>query len=60
MKFVLSILGACLFLAPALAHACPYASGSSGCGESGSLMSYAAWLVAGLGIGVTSVAFEKR
>lgn len=62
MKFVLSILAALPVLAPSLALACPYAASGSACGDcgGGSLMSYGAWLLFGLGVGVTSVAFEKR
>ena len=61
MKFAFWVLATLPFAVPSLAFACPYGSGASGCGGGGSsLVSYAVWLLVGLGAGVTSVAFEKR
>jgi hypothetical protein len=59
-----TLLVALLSLAPSLALACPYASaGADGCASCGasstSLFSYGAWLILGIGLGISSVALER-
>lgn len=63
MKLALPLLVAAASLMPSLAWACPYSSGASGCGacaSSLSLLGYGASLLAGLGAGFASIAFERR
>jgi hypothetical protein len=61
MKLAHSLIAVVAFLAPSVALACPYASGSTGCGAcDSSLLGYGMWLVLGLGIGLGSVAFQRR
>jgi hypothetical protein len=62
MKLVVPLVAAVASLVPTVALACPYASNAAGCGACGgsSLLSYGAWLLLGLGIGVTSVSFGRR
>jgi hypothetical protein len=64
MKLRLLFLSTAASFVPAVALACPYSSGQMGgcgaCGSSFSLLGYGATLLVGLGIGVASVAFERR
>ena len=61
MKLALPLIAVVVFLAPSVALACPYGSGSVGCGTcDSSLLGYGTWLLLGLGIGLGSVAFERR
>jgi hypothetical protein len=61
MKLARSLMAVVAFLVPSVALACPYASGSMGCGTcDSSLLGYGTWLLLGLGIGLGSVAFERR
>ncbi|MDP9002440.1 MAG: hypothetical protein M3O46_20300 [Myxococcota bacterium] len=62
MTPILPFAVAIAWLVPAVAKACPYASGSaSSCGSCGSsLFSYGTWLLLGVGVGLASVAFQRR
>jgi hypothetical protein len=63
MRIAAPVLAALATLAPSIALACPYASRAAGdcaaCGGS-SVLGYGAAALLGLGIGVASVAFERR
>ncbi len=66
MRIAAPLLAALAALVPAAALACPYASSSASaaadcasCGGS-SVLGYGAALLLGLGIGVASIAFERR
>jgi hypothetical protein len=61
MKVALRLIAVIVSLVPSVAFACPYGSGSTGCGAcDSSLLGYGTWLLLGLGIGLGSVAFERR
>lgn len=61
MRPILPFAAAVALFVPAVAHACPYAASTSTCGSCGSsLFSYGTSLLLGVGIGLASVAFQRR
>jgi hypothetical protein len=60
MKRVVSLLAVLASSVPSLALACPYSSACASCSSSSSFGEYGAWLVLGLGMGIASVAFERK
>jgi hypothetical protein len=63
MKLVLSAFAALAALSPVAALACPMsraAGDCASCSGSSSVVGYGAALLLGLGIGVASVAFERK